>query len=72
MTLFDWHGRPGHLSQAQEAGLTRHLGARLYRDTGEVAAHINAGRYKRSFACVLGSFVYHEKCRPAGRAAVLR
>jgi hypothetical protein len=39
MTLFDWHGRPGHLSQAQEAELTLHLGERLYRDTGEVAAH---------------------------------
>lgn len=42
MTLFDWHGRPGHLSGAQEAGLTVHLGERLYRDTGEVAAHIKA------------------------------
>ena len=42
MTLFDWHGRPGHLSQAQEAELTRHLGERLYRDTGEVASHIKA------------------------------
>ena len=30
MTLFDWQGGPGH------------LGARLYRDTGEVAAPIEA------------------------------
>ena len=42
MTLFDWHGRPGHLSLAQEAELTLHLGERLYRDSGEVAAHIEA------------------------------
>ena len=42
LTLSDWHGRPGHLSQAQEAELSAHLGARLYRDTGEVAAHIQA------------------------------
>ncbi len=42
LTLFDWHGRPGHLSQAQEAELSAHLGERLYRDTGEVAAHIKA------------------------------
>ena len=42
MTLFDWHGRPGHLSRAREAELSAHLGERLYRDTGEVAAHIKA------------------------------
>ena len=42
LTLFDWHGRSGHLSQAQEAALSAHLDARLYRDTGEVAAHIEA------------------------------
>ncbi len=42
LTLFDWHGRPGHLSQAQEAELSAHLGERLYRDTGEVAVHIKA------------------------------
>jgi len=42
MTLFDWHGRPGHLSQAQEAELRVHLSERLYRDTGEVTAHIKA------------------------------
>ncbi len=42
MTLFDWHGRPGHLSREQEAELSAHLGERLYRDTGEVAAHILA------------------------------
>ena len=42
LTLFDWHGRPGHLSQAQEAELSAHLGERLYRDTGEVAAHFKA------------------------------
>ncbi len=40
LTLFDWHGRPGHLSQAQEVELSAHLSERLYRDTGEVAAHI--------------------------------
>ncbi len=42
LVLFDWHGRPGHLSQAQEAELSAHLGARLYRDTGAVAACIQA------------------------------
>ena len=42
LTLFDWHGRPGHLSREQEAELSAHLGARLYRDTGEVAAYILA------------------------------
>jgi transposase len=42
MTLFDWHGRPGHLSLAQEVELSAHLSARLYRDSGEVAAHIKA------------------------------
>ena len=40
LILFDWHGRPGHLSAAQEAELSAHLCERLYRDTGEVAAHI--------------------------------
>ena len=38
MTLFDWHGRSGHLSREQEAELSAHLSQRLYRDTGEVAA----------------------------------
>ena len=42
LTLFDWHGRAGHLSQAQEAELSAHLGERLYRDNGEVAAHFLA------------------------------
>ena len=42
MTLFDWHGRSGHLSREQEAELSAHLSQRLYRDTGEVAAHIKA------------------------------
>jgi transposase len=42
MILFDWHGRSGHLSRAQEAALAAHLGNRLYRDSGEVAAHIEA------------------------------
>jgi transposase len=42
LVLFDWLGRPGHLSQAQEAELLAHLGERLYRDTGEGAAHIRA------------------------------
>ncbi len=42
LVLFDWHGRPGHLSPSQEAELSAHLGERLYRDTGEVAAHIRA------------------------------
>jgi transposase len=40
LRLFDWHGRQGHLSREQEAELSAHLGERLYRDTGEVAAHI--------------------------------
>ncbi len=42
LTLFDWHGRPGHLNKAQESELSAHLSDRLYRDTGEVAAHIRA------------------------------
>ncbi len=42
LTLFDWPGGPGHLSREQEADLSAHLGERLYRDTGEVAAHIAA------------------------------
>ncbi len=42
LVLFDWHGRSGHLSQAQEAELSAHLGERLYRDTGEIAAYIRA------------------------------
>ncbi len=42
LTLFDWHGRPGHLSRDQEVELTAHLSARLHHDTGEVAAHIRA------------------------------
>ena len=42
LTLFDWHGRSGHLSEAQEAELSAHLGKRLYRDTSEVAAHIRS------------------------------
>jgi transposase len=42
MTLFDWHGRPGHLSREQEDELSAHLGERFYRDTGEVAAHVRA------------------------------
>jgi transposase len=42
MTLFDWHGRPGHLSREQEAELSAHLDERFYRDTSEVAAHIRA------------------------------
>ncbi len=51
LTLFDWHGRAGHLSWEQEAELSAHLGARLYRDTGEVASHIQASygvRYSHS------------------------
>ena len=42
LTLFDWHGRSGHLSREQEAELASHLSERLYRHTGEVAAHIKA------------------------------
>lgn len=42
LTLFDWHGRAGHLKGAQEAELSAHLDERLYRDTGEVAAYIEA------------------------------
>ena len=42
LILFDWHGRPGHLSEAQEAELSAHLSERLYRDTGEVAGHIRS------------------------------
>ena len=40
LTLFDWHGRAGHLSAAQEAELSAHLAGRVYRDTGEIAAYI--------------------------------
>ncbi len=46
LTLFDWHGRPGHLSQAQEAELSAHLGERLYRDTGLVALRRTSGRQR--------------------------
>ena len=42
LTLFDWHGRAGHLSAAQETELTAHLADRVYRDTGEIAAYIRA------------------------------
>ena len=42
LTLFDWHGRSGYLSREQEAELSAHLSGRLYRDRGEVAAHIKA------------------------------
>ncbi len=49
LTLFDWHGRGGHLSREQEAELSAHLAERLYRDTGEVAAHIRA-RYGVSYS----------------------
>jgi transposase len=42
LVLFDWHGRPGHLSQAQEVELSTALEERLCRDSGEVAAHIRA------------------------------
>lgn len=40
MTLFDWHGRHGHLGEMQEAELSEHLASRVYRDVGEVRAHI--------------------------------
>ena len=42
LTLFDWHGRQGHLSEMQEDELSAHLASRVYRDTVEVAAHIKA------------------------------
>jgi transposase len=29
LTLFDWHGRSGHLSQSQEAELSAHLAERI-------------------------------------------
>ena len=40
LTLFDWHGRHGHLSEMQEAELSEHLASRVYRDVGEVRSHI--------------------------------
>ena len=66
LTLFDWHGRPGHMSREQEAELSAYLGAQLYRDTGEVAAHIRAAygiRYSHS-GCIkhLRRLVFEYKC----------
>jgi len=42
LTQFDWHGRQGYLSKAQELELSNHLASCVYRDTHEIAAHILA------------------------------
>jgi transposase len=72
LVLFDWHGRPGHLSQAQEAELSAALEERLCRDTGEVAAHIQAiygMTYSHSGCIALMHRLGFEYKRPKGLPA---
>ncbi len=72
LTLFDWHGRAGHLSAPQEAELTAHLAGRVYRDTGEIAAYIRTRfdvTYSHSGAIKLMHRLGFEYKRPASLPA---
>ena len=72
LTRFDWHGRQGYLSEAQERALSAHLSRRVHRDTGEVRAHILATHgiaYSHSGCIKLMRRLGFEYRRPKGLPA---